>query len=65
MDGRIDLADPSFEPTDEQLAGLAKRAFAGVAEAHAKTQARLRAEIAKASAESLAYHEQRVSRDGA
>jgi hypothetical protein len=63
--GRIDLTDPSFEPTDEQLVGLAKRAFAGVAEARAKTQARLRVEIAKASAESLAYLDRRAARDGA
>ncbi|HEX3483210.1 MAG TPA: hypothetical protein VHT91_49705 [Kofleriaceae bacterium] len=28
---KINLADPSFEPTDEQLAELFKRAFADVA----------------------------------
>ncbi|MFY9340874.1 MAG: hypothetical protein WAT39_00200 [Planctomycetota bacterium] len=29
-----DLADPGFEPTDEQLAQLMQRAFAGVSERH-------------------------------
>jgi hypothetical protein len=31
MSGPINLADPSFEPTDEQLQDLSRRAFAGVA----------------------------------
>jgi hypothetical protein len=34
MGDSINLADPEFEPTDEQLQGLAKRAFAGVAAEH-------------------------------
>jgi 4'-phosphopantetheinyl transferase EntD len=46
MEPRINLADPSFEPTDEQLEGLSKRAFAGVREAHERAMARMRAEIA-------------------
>jgi hypothetical protein len=29
MGDAINLADPDFEPTDEQLSGLSKRAFAG------------------------------------
>jgi hypothetical protein len=36
MSDAINLADPSFEPSDEQLEGLASRAFASVAEAHEK-----------------------------
>jgi hypothetical protein len=45
MSERIDLADPSFEPTDEQLTGLSVRAFAGVAAAHRVALERLRSEI--------------------
>ena len=54
MSERINLADPSFEPTDEQLAGLMSRAFAGVRGAHERTMARLRAEIAAGRIEALA-----------
>ena len=32
-DKHPNLADPDFEPTDEQLQELSRRAFAGVAEA--------------------------------
>jgi hypothetical protein len=53
MSERINLADPSFEPTDEQLVGLAKRAFAGVAAAHDRAMARLRSQIADAGTEAL------------
>jgi hypothetical protein len=53
MSERINLADPSFEPTDEQLAGLMSRAFAGVRGAHERAMARLRVEIAAARAEAL------------
>lgn len=41
----INLADPDFEPTDEQLIGLSKRAFAGVTAKHEAALAKLRAEI--------------------
>lgn len=41
----INLADPSFEPTDEQLEGLARSAFAEVRERHARALARIEAEI--------------------
>ena len=44
---KINLADPSFEPTDEQLAELFKRAFADVGRQHRESLARLRAEIAQ------------------
>jgi hypothetical protein len=53
MSERINLADPSFEPTDEQLMGLSRRAFAGVAASHSAALARLRAEIAAARDEVL------------
>jgi len=53
MSGPINLADPSFEPTDEQLQELSRRAFAGVAAAHARSLERLRAQIAVARQEAL------------
>jgi hypothetical protein len=43
----INLADPAFEPTDEQLGELFKRAFADVESKHRESLARLRAEIAR------------------
>jgi hypothetical protein len=42
------LADPAFEPTDEDLIGLAKRAFAHVREAHEESLRKVRADIAAA-----------------
>ena len=53
MGDAINLADPDFEPTDEQLIGLSKRAFAGVAARHEAALARLRAEIKVMSARTL------------
>jgi hypothetical protein len=49
----INLADPDFEPTDEQLIELSKRAFAGVKERHEAVLTKLRADIAVRSAEVL------------
>ena len=43
----VNLADPTFEPTDEQLGELFKRAFADVDRQHRESLARLRAEIAR------------------
>jgi hypothetical protein len=43
----VNLADPAFEPTDEQLGELFKRAFADVDSKHRESLARLRAEIAR------------------
>jgi hypothetical protein len=43
----INLADPAFEPTDEQLGELFKRAFADVESKHRESLARLRIEIAR------------------
>lgn len=45
MGDAINLADPEFEPTDEQLIGLSKRAFAGVAAKYEAAFAKFRAEI--------------------
>ena len=44
---RINLADPDFEPTDEQLEDLFKRAFADVAVRHREALAKLHEEIAQ------------------
>jgi hypothetical protein len=63
MSDAINLADPSFEPTDEQLAGLTSRAFAGVKAAHDQALARLRAEIDVLRAEALRAHAERSARD--
>ncbi len=59
MGDAINLADPDFEPTDEQLTELSKRAFAGVKERHQAVLARLRAEIATRSAQVLRESEER------
>ena len=47
------LADPTFEPTDEDLIGLSKRAFAHVGEAREASLRKLRTEIAAARKASL------------
>jgi hypothetical protein len=41
----INLSDPDFEPTDEQLVGLSKRAFANLEERRLDIEAKLRARI--------------------
>lgn len=43
----VNLADPAFEPTDEQLEELFKRAFADVGSKHRESLTRLRAEISR------------------
>jgi len=53
VDDAINLADPDFEPTDEQLIGLSKRAFADVTANHEAALAKLRAEIAVARVQVL------------
>jgi hypothetical protein len=53
MSAPINLADPAFEPSDEQLAGLTARAFAGVRSAHERAMVKLRADIAVARDEAL------------
>jgi hypothetical protein len=53
MGDAINLADPGFEPTDEQLIGLSKRAFAGVKAKHDAVLAKLSAAIEVMSAKVL------------
>ncbi len=55
MPRRINLADPSFEPTDEELIELAKRAFGHLKQQHADADARLREEIRREREAALAY----------
>lgn len=47
------LADPEFEPTDEQLTALSARAFAGVRAEHDVVLQKLRAQIAAAREKGL------------
>jgi hypothetical protein len=48
------LADPSYEPSDEELQGLANRAFAGLREAEIALQEKLRHDIAREREHALA-----------
>jgi len=48
------LADPDFEPTDEQLAELMRAAFSHLAAAKKEVDDRLKKEIAERSARVLA-----------
>jgi hypothetical protein len=41
----INLADPAFEPTDEQLVELSKGAFANLREKHRAVDATVQAQI--------------------
>jgi hypothetical protein len=47
------LADPDFEPSDEDLVGLSRRAFATVRSEHERALEKLRAEIDSTRAEVL------------
>jgi hypothetical protein len=58
---RINLADPSFEPTDQQLTELSSRAFSRTARSHELALEKLRADIAKASAAVLDALEARLA----
>ena len=51
MAQKIDLADPDFEPTDEQLVELSKRAFADVPAENQKALDEVRSRIEKLRAE--------------
>jgi hypothetical protein len=53
-DRHPNLADPDYEPSDEELAGLTKRAFAGVKEAERLRIEKLRGDVARAREEALA-----------
>jgi hypothetical protein len=53
-DRHPNLADPDYEPSDDELAGLTKRAFAGVKEAERLRLEKLRSDIAREREEALA-----------
>lgn len=53
MNAPGNLADPDFEPSDEDLVGLSRRAFADVRREHERALEKLRAEIARARTEAL------------
>ncbi len=55
----INLADPDFEPSDDELKGLMTRAFAGVGEAKERSLVEMRARIARLQVEALASFEAR------
>ena len=47
------LADPDFEPSDQQFTELMHRAFAGVVEEHREALRKLHQQIAQQGAEAL------------
>lgn len=49
-----DLANPNFEPSDEQLLELMKRAFANVEARHERARLQLQAQIEKQRQAALA-----------
>ena len=51
---KLDLANPDFEPSDEQLQALMKRAFAHLQEQEVNRQEALRERIARGRKELLA-----------
>jgi len=59
------LADREFEPTDEDLIGLSRRAFAHVRQAHQDSLHKLRADIAAAREAALERLRQRRRGGGA
>lgn len=46
MSVRVNLADPAYEPSDEDLTGLMHEAFAGLPEAHEQSLLEMRTRIA-------------------
>jgi hypothetical protein len=53
METRINLADPNFEPTDEQLRQLSKSAFADVAQQNRRNLESMRQRIKAARVQLL------------
>jgi hypothetical protein len=62
---RKNLADPAYEPSDEDLIGLANRAFAHVRDAHEESLRKLRVDIATARQAALEWLRLRRSGTGA
>lgn len=57
MTHRVNLADPNYEPTDEDLQRLSREAFSGLSEQEIEMEARLRREVSALRIEALAYAE--------
>jgi hypothetical protein len=55
MSHDVNLADPSFEPTDDDLRQLSREAFADVSAQRREALARLRREVTALRAEALAH----------
>jgi predicted Zn-dependent protease with MMP-like domain len=53
------FGDPSFEPTDEELAELMHEAFAEVPAQNAEALARIHSEVARLREEAMTWLEQR------
>lgn len=62
MARKVELSNPDFEPTDEELQELSRRAFAGVAERYAEALAKLEREIERGRQEVLARVEARLAK---
>jgi hypothetical protein len=45
MSAAVNLSDPDFEPSDDDLIGISTRAFAGIRAANAELLRKLRAQI--------------------
>ena len=54
MERKVDLANPDFEPSDEELQELSRRAFAGVGKKYSAALRRLEADIERSRREVLA-----------
>jgi hypothetical protein len=62
MAAKINLADPSFEPTDEQLMELSRQAFAGIAAKKKRIDLASQAKIAELQKSGLAELKKRLGR---
>lgn len=51
------LADPAYEPSDDDLAGLMRDAFEGLGDAHEKSLTAMRARIERLQVEARARFE--------
>ncbi len=60
MSPRINLADPTFEPTDEDLAGLMRASFAGLAQAREQSLREMRRRIELLELEAIARFDARA-----
>ncbi|MBK6531580.1 MAG: hypothetical protein IPN17_24240 [Deltaproteobacteria bacterium] len=55
MANKVNLADPNFEPTDEDLQRLSREAFSELKARQIEMRARLRREVASLRVDALAY----------